>query len=268
VDTTRVTKIVSLVLAVACLGAIVPVQNRIDVVRSEMAARSELPKQIPMAAAASAALGGFRGLAVDILWIQADTMLSNRQFYQLAAYYEAISILQPNLPQVWQFNSWNLAYNISAEWGRTEDKWDWIKKGLDFAIKGFETNPDSHELAMEVAFLYFEKVGDDEYFVERLREESGLNHYEEAYKYASKAAELAQQKGITSINERRLAYRAFYEHGMYVASLGNLAEAKSILDEAEKGALGVVKEYPADLGAESLLNKIRAEKARLGIGRR
>ncbi len=259
------TKIVAVAIVLLCLTLIVPVQGRISVIRDGMAERHEMPRQLPLAAATSAALGGFRGIAVDILWIQADSLLNNKQYYQLAAYYELIAVMQPNFPAVFQFNAWNLAFNISAEWGRAEEKWDWIRQGIDFAEKGFETNQDSAALALDIAFLYFHKVNTDPYFIRRLREERGLNHFEEAAKWARRATELAIAAGGSALNERRLAANSLFRHGMYVASLGNLAEAKRVFDEAESAALSMVSEFPEDLAMYKLLLDIRAEKARLGM---
>lgn len=258
-------KIAALATALVCLAAIVPLQAKIDGVRTQMQEANEMPRQLPLAAATSAAMGGFRGIAVDILWIQADTMMDNKQFYQLAAYYELISVLQPNFPAVFQFNSWNLAFNISAEWGRPEEKWDWIKKGIEFAESGFEYNKDSAALAFDIAFLYLHKVDADPYFVRKLREEKGLSHYEEAARWGKIAAELAQAKGETALNERRLAYNALFAHGKHIAGLGNLAEAKRVLDDAEEGALTLLGEFPQDQAIYKLILDIRAEKSRLGL---
>jgi len=258
-------KITALATALVCLAAIVPLQAKIDSIRAEMQEANEMPRQLPLAAATSAAMGGFRGIAVDILWIQADSMIDNKQYYQLAAYYELISVLQPNFPAVFQFNAWNLAFNVSAEWGRAEEKWDWIKKGIEFAEKGFEYNKDSAGLALDIAFLYLYKVDSDPYFVRKLREEKGLGHYEEAAKWGKIAAELAQAKGETALNERRLAYNALFRYGNYIAGLGNLAEAKRVLDEAEEGALTLLGEFPQDHAIYQLILDIRAEKSRLGL---
>lgn len=254
-------KIIALALAAVCILLVVVIQSRIDLLYAGMENQQEMPRQLPLAAAASAALGGFRGIAVDILWIQADSMLNRKQFYQLAAYYESISVLQPNFPAVWRFNSWNLAYNISAEWARPEEKWEWIKKGVHFAKKGLEFNPSSNGLHMELAVLYYRKVGSDPYFVRRLREDEGLGNYQEAYRHGLKAGELARQAGENDIRERGLAYKALFEHGKVVLKeTGNLPETKRIFVEAEQGVLALIREFPEDLAVQQLLNDIRDAK--------
>ena len=259
------TKIACLVTAAVCLAALIPVQARIDSLRETLAQQKEMPRQLPVAAATSAVLGGFRGIAVDILWVQADAMINNKQFYQLATLYELISVLQPNFPAVWQFNAWNLAFNISAEWGRVEEKWDWVKQGLEFAQRGMEFNPDSPGLAFDIAFFYGIKIDTESYFINQLREEKGQKHWQECYKYAMLAAELAHRTGDSAVIERRLAYHALFQFGKDIATLGNLAEAKRILDDAEEGTTKLLSEFPEDMAMLKLVQDIRAEKAKYGL---
>ncbi|MHC4713801.1 MAG: hypothetical protein ACYTAN_11115 [Planctomycetota bacterium] len=258
-------KLLCLAIALVCLVILVPVQSRIDALRESLAEKKEMPRQIPVAAAAAAVLGGFRGIAVDILWVQADTMMNNKQYYQLATLYEMISTLQPNFPSVWEFNAWNLAFNISVEWGRVEEKWDWIKQGIKFAEKGFELNPDSASLAFYVAFLYGRKVNTETYFIKRLREEEGVSHWERCATYAQIAADLAQGKGDSALRERALAYQALFQFGREIVALGNLAEASDIFDKAEEGATVLLGEFPEDLAVRKLVLDIRAEKRKYGL---
>ncbi len=258
-------KVVCLALALVCLVVLIPVQTRIDALRENLAEQKEMPRQIPVAAATAAVLGGFRGIAVDILWVQADNMINNKQYYQLATLYEMISTLQPNFPSVWQFNAWNLAFNISVEWGRVEEKWDWVKQGIEFAEKGFELNPDSAGLAFDIAFLYGHKINTEPYFIKRLREEEGVSHWERCATYALLAADLAKKKGDSAVNERRLANHALFQFGKESVALGNLAEAKDIFDKAENGARTLLGEFPEDMALRKLVLDIRAEKEKYGL---
>src|SRR5689334_1300347 len=60
-------------------------------------------------------LGGFRGLACDLLWISADTAKEKGEFYKSLALFDAISRIQPRFEQVWTFMAWDMAYNIGHE---------------------------------------------------------------------------------------------------------------------------------------------------------
>ncbi len=103
------------------------------------------------------------------------------------------------------------------------------------------------------------------YFVKRLREEKGLNHWQECYKYAMLAAELSRKTGDSAVIERRLAYHALFQFGKDVAALGNLAEAKRIFDEAEEGTTKLLSEFPEDMAMLKLVQDIRTEKAKYGL---
>ena len=259
----RRTKIICIVTAIACLGLIWPVQQQIDRRRRELVQEDVMPRQLPLAAATSAVLGGFRGIAVDILWVQADSMLRKNQFYQLITYYELISVLQPNLTTVWEFNAWNLAYNISAEWGRPEQKWDWIKRGLDFAKKGLAYNEDSPSLNHFIGFIYFHKIGKDESFRRRLSEERGEEAFWEAYKLFQRAGDLALEAGSANPRYRSMAVQALFQHGKAVLEdTGNLPRAMEIFNDAEEQTRRLLAEFPEDLAIMNLLYTIRAEKAK------
>lgn len=257
-------KIASMTVAVVCLAVAAPVQMRIDEVRKDLVAEHVMPTQDMLPAATSAVLGGFRGIAVDILWIQADAKINKKQFYQLKTYYELIATLQPNFASVWEFNMWNLAYNISAEWGHPEEKWEWIRQGINFGKKGLKYNPDSPGLHRWVGWLYYSKVNKDPYFVRMLREEEGIEPYKESYGYFVKAGELARAVGDPDILERRLASRAIFEHGKAVwLEKRVLGEALDAFSVAEKGARDLLAELPNDLSAQNLLDEVRAARAAL-----
>ena len=53
-----------------------------------------------------------------------------------------ITKLQPHFLAIWTFQSWNLAYNVSVEWDAPEDKYHWIKKGIQFVQQGVKQEPE------------------------------------------------------------------------------------------------------------------------------
>ena len=252
-------------VAVACLMLVVPVQMKIDSLRSQLTQENVMPTQLPLSAAALAALGGFRGLAVDILWIQSDNMINEKQFYQLKTYYKIIATLQPNFTSVWTYNAWNLSYNIAAEWGQPDEKWLWIKEGIEFASEGLIYNPDSEDLNIWVGWLYFNKVGKDPYFAAKLDEESGVDAFLESYKYFSKAYELALARGTTDVRYGNMCMLALVEHADAVLDRsGNVAEAMEFYDRAEAGTELLAIQFPDDAGVMTLLSRIKQTKASFG----
>ncbi len=59
-------------------------------------------------------LGGFRNIAIDVVWLKAIRLQEDEEYYKLLAVYRTISNLQPNVPVVWDFNEYNMAFNLSV----------------------------------------------------------------------------------------------------------------------------------------------------------
>ena len=90
--------------------------NPINSARKEMALISNEPLENapPSLAFATVAMGAFRGLVVDVLWMRAEKLKEEGQFFDAKQLADWITILQPRLAEVWDFQAWNMAYNISV----------------------------------------------------------------------------------------------------------------------------------------------------------
>ncbi len=104
-------------------------------------------------------LGGFRGMAVNYLWNEAEQFKREQDWDRMAARVDLITKLQPHFLSVWTFQGWNLAYNVSVEWDAPEDKYDWIKKGIKFLEEGVRKNRRSPDLLWDTAWTYYHKIG-------------------------------------------------------------------------------------------------------------
>jgi len=116
----------------------------------------------PTLAFATVAMGAFRGLVVDILWMRADKLKDEGQFFDAKQLAEWITILQPRFAAVWDFHSWNMAYNISVAIPATQpqERWRWVKNGYELLRdKGISLNPKSIVLYRQLAFIFQHKIG-------------------------------------------------------------------------------------------------------------
>src|SRR4029077_15003546 len=104
-------------------------------------------------------LGGFRGIAVDWLWLQAEEQKKDHDWDRLKTTVELITKLQPHFLSIWTFQGWNLAYNVSVEWDAPADKYSWIKEGIKFVQSGVEKNKRSPDLVWDTAWFYYHKLG-------------------------------------------------------------------------------------------------------------
>ncbi len=114
----------------------------------------------PHVALATAALGTFRGLAVDALWMRAGALQDAGQFFEAQTLSQWITTLQPRFPRVWAFQAWNLAYNISASTRVAEERWGWVNRGIELLrSRGIPLNPADADLPLELGWIYFHKIG-------------------------------------------------------------------------------------------------------------
>ena len=81
-------------------------------------------------------LGGFRGMAANVLWTRAIDFQKVQEWDKLKVTVDMITKLQPHFLSIWTFQSWNLTYNVSVEWDAPEDKYEWIKRGIKFVQDG------------------------------------------------------------------------------------------------------------------------------------
>ena len=106
-----------------------------------------------------ALLGGARGIAANVLWMQARDLQKVQDWDKMKATVELITKLQPHFLQIWTFQGWNLAYNVSVEWDAPEDKYEWIKQGIKFLRDGVSKNTRSPDLIWDTAWTYYHKIG-------------------------------------------------------------------------------------------------------------
>ena len=156
--------VVCVVLAVVLLTV---AGSRLDFINSqrvEMKLISNEPLQNapPSLAFATVAMGAFRGLVVDVLWMRADKLKEQGQYFDARQLAEWITVLQPRFAQVWAFQAWNMAYNISvaipAE--QPDQRWQWVKNGYELLRdKGIPLNPKSILLYRELGRIFQHKIG-------------------------------------------------------------------------------------------------------------
>ncbi len=106
-----------------------------------------------------ALLGGARGVAANVLWSRALDLQKVHDWDRLKLTVDQITKLQPHFLRVWSWQGWNLAYNVSVEWDAPEDKYEWIKQGINFLKEGVRNNEKSPDLRWDTAWTCFQKIG-------------------------------------------------------------------------------------------------------------
>jgi hypothetical protein len=158
----RVKKIILVFLAVALLFGSSRFQRSLNVDRDRLGLThaATLENAPPLLAFTTVALGGFRGLISNFLWIRANDMQLDDKYFEAAQLANWITDLEPHFPQVWVFLAWNMSYNISIKFPDFSDRWRWMENGLGLLRdRGLVYNPDSVLIYRELGWFFQNKMG-------------------------------------------------------------------------------------------------------------
>jgi hypothetical protein len=158
----RAKKLVLLALAIVLLFASGRLQKSLNHDRAALGLTISEPLQDapPLLALTTQALGGFRGLISNFLWIRANDLQLNDQFFEAAQLADWITDLEPHFTQVWVYEGWNMAYNISVKFKDPSDRWRWVQNGIALLRdRGLLYNPNDILIYRELAWFYQHKMG-------------------------------------------------------------------------------------------------------------
>jgi hypothetical protein len=106
------------------------------------------------------ALGGFRGIISNMLWIRANDMQESGRYFEAVQLADWITKLQPTIVTVWVHQAWNMAYNISVKFPDPRDRYTWVMRAIsllrDNAIK---YNPKEPLIYRELGWIFQHKMG-------------------------------------------------------------------------------------------------------------
>jgi hypothetical protein len=155
-------KYMAALLSAAILLFLAAYFTRITSPRPGRAASAELQdlKSRPLVALTTVALGGFRGLLVDILWMRLITTQTEGKVFEIVQLADWITKLEPEFAAVWAFHAWNMAYNISVLYANPEHRWLWINNAMQLLRdNGIRLNPHEPLLYWELGWIYQHKIG-------------------------------------------------------------------------------------------------------------
>jgi hypothetical protein len=151
-------------LVLLALVALTAWQNRrlADLRRAGLPGAPEYSTQVPpFLNFVAVGMGGFRGLAAEVLWTRADRLQLEGRYLEMVQLSDWITWLDPHAIEAWTYNAWNMAYNISAMMRNPEDRLRWVESGIALLRdKGIPVNPRDARICRELAFMYQNKIGD------------------------------------------------------------------------------------------------------------
>jgi hypothetical protein len=177
------------------------VGRRLEALQAEKGiAEASLGEVNPASAAFQLVLGGLKGPAVTILWWQAQDLERHGQYFKIEPCVRSMTLLAPHFQRPWEFQAWNLAFNIAANWESVGDKYYWIKRGVNYQMDAVRTNANQADLEWYVGYMYFNRIGtsDEKAFLRKMFREdpdleftqasSGLkDNFEKAFDWYTRA---------------------------------------------------------------------------------
>lgn len=134
-------------------GTLAKMRNRYDF------GQSDLGDLDPASEAAQLGTLGLRGIASTILWNQAEGYRRDQKWDQFSATLNQIAKIQPHFVNVWEHQAHNLSYNISAEFDDYTQRFEWVKKGIAFLVRGTEFNRRQPILEWYLGLYNGSKIG-------------------------------------------------------------------------------------------------------------
>jgi len=102
---------------------------------------------------------GMRGVALSLLWHQANEKQKRHEWNDVVAIANQIIFLEPHFITIWDFLGWTLAYNASADFDDYRERYRWVIRGIDFIIAGTKVNQQSAVLYGKAGWTISQKIG-------------------------------------------------------------------------------------------------------------
>jgi len=189
-------RLVYFALLLIVVAAMQPLRKSLEETRARLGFASPPTELRPGEFAATVLLGGFRAVAVDLLWIKALEARRAQDWHALLALTRMISNLQPEFIDGWEFNMWVMTTKLARRAPTDREGWQWLQRGIEFGKEGLRRNPDSWRLAYAVGYQYYYNCGgfDDNrtrQFQQWLLKQTGRTNWQHARDWFARAWELA-----------------------------------------------------------------------------
>ncbi len=105
-------------------------------------------------------IGGFRGIAVDIMWVKIDEMWHHGKWFEIMPLLRSITWMQPHFLESWNLGAWHMAYNLYEYADGEPGREVYIEDGIRFLKEGVTKNRDVYDLWFSLGWIYYDKLKD------------------------------------------------------------------------------------------------------------
>lgn len=150
------------VLSVALLFGASMISRRLDasVKANHLRFTGEIKNAPVLVTFTTVALGSFRGIVADLLWLRAGALQEKRNYFEMVQLARWITDLQPTFSGATAYLAWNMAYNISVTCSSHAERWRWVNEGIRLIRdQALEYNPEDPILYKDLAWIFQHKLG-------------------------------------------------------------------------------------------------------------
>jgi hypothetical protein len=134
-------------------------------------------------------LGGFRSIAINMVWIRLLKRLEEQRYPELSVLYSTLEVLQGGSPSLYIQESQQMVFDVPSHLAhRPEERWGWIRRGIDALERGRARFPGP-ALLRQAAQVYYLRFHPERFPRDRQRflAESGRDPLELALSACSEA---------------------------------------------------------------------------------
>ena len=109
--------VVLIAVSLMLLAGVRYTERRLDdkVAQYKLRFTGEIKNAPPMVAFTTVALGSFRGLVADLLWLRSNSLQQKGNYFEMVQLARWIVDLQPSFSGATAYLAWNMSYNISGD---------------------------------------------------------------------------------------------------------------------------------------------------------
>ena len=152
----------ALVVSLVLIFGISATQRKLDstISKHDLFFTGQINNAPPLVAFTTMALGSFRGLIADLLWLRAASLQEDKNYFEMVQLASWITKLQPRFAGATAYLAWNMAYNISVTCSLWQDRWYWVWEGIKLIRdEALLYNPGAPRLYWELAVIFQQKMG-------------------------------------------------------------------------------------------------------------